>query len=100
MKRVSLGLGIGVVVGFLVSKKIKSDALSPENALKKVKIAVKEEHNVSGSWIHMKPETIERFGLKYSAYRGGLTSPTNDGVVQYEFLADTKTGVLLSLEQM
>lgn len=48
----------------------------------------------------MQPESVDRFGLSYTAYRGGLTSSTVDGPVQYEFIADIKTGVLLDLTQV
>lgn len=100
MKRVSIGLGIGLLIGVLASKACKSDKLSPEQALNKVKATVKQEYIINGSWIHMQPESVDRFGLTYTAYRGGLTSSTVDGPVQYEFIADIKTGVLLDLTQV
>lgn len=100
MKRLTLGVGIGVVIGILASKACKSEQLSPEHVLKKVKAVVKQEYIINGSWIHMQPETVDHVGLTYQAYRGGLTSSTVDGPVQYEFIADVKSGVLLNLTQI
>ncbi|WP_353625884.1 hypothetical protein [Bacillus sp. JCM 19041] len=37
MKRVSLGLGIGILIGVLASRACKADKLSPEQVLKKSK---------------------------------------------------------------
>ncbi|MGN7287001.1 hypothetical protein ACTHP3_18915 [Shouchella rhizosphaerae] len=100
MKRLSLGLGVGVLIGVLASKAWKQEQLTPEAVLKRVKATVQQEYMISGSWIHMQPESITRFGLPYEAYRGGITSSTTDGPVQYEFLADVKTGVLLDLQEI
>ncbi|MFS0787554.1 hypothetical protein ABC345_14355 [Shouchella sp. 1P09AA] len=100
MKRLSIGIGVGVLIGVLASRACQSDEMKPETVLKKVKAVVKQEYIIHGSWIHMQPETITHLGLTYQAYRGGLTSSTVDGPVQYEFVADINSGVLLKLEQI
>ncbi len=100
LKRFSIGIGVGVLIGVLASKACQTTELKPEQVLKKVKAVVKQEYIINGSWIHMQSETVEHLGLTYQVYRGGLTSSTVDGPVQYEFVADVESGVLLKLDQI
>lgn len=65
----------------------------------KAKATVATQHTISGSWIHMNPETVERYGLQYEVYRGGMSTSTPDGTVQFEFIVETKNGTLLEFIQ-
>lgn len=98
IKRFIAGLGLGLAVGYLLRPTIGCDRITPERALKEVKKTVARTHVISGSWIHMLPETIERNHISYDIYRGGLSTTTEEGTVQYEFLVDTKTGTLIDLQ--
>lgn len=99
MKKLSFGLGIGFALGYFLRPTISKERISPEKALKKAKATAAAQHTISGSWIHMNPETVERFGLQYEVYRGGMSTSTPDGTVQFEFIVETKNGTLLELIQ-
>jgi predicted small secreted protein len=98
IKRFVAGLGIGLAAGYLLGPTLKCEKISPEKALKEVKKAVSQTYAISGSWIHMIPETVERNNISYTVYRGGLSTTTKEGTNQYEFIVDTKSGTLLDLQ--
>ncbi|MDE5415863.1 PepSY domain-containing protein [Alkalihalobacterium chitinilyticum] len=100
MKRFALGIGVGLVAGLLLRSKIGQDLIAPERALKQVKNKLSHSFNVTGSWIHMIPETWNKNQLEYTVYRGGLTASTeNDENLQYDFIVDAKTGTILDVNQ-
>ena len=70
---------------------------SPEKILAHVKERVKKNGKISGSWIVMKPEVYEKNEVTYEVYRGGITRNANGKREQFEFVADSKTGILLEL---
>ncbi len=45
----------------------------------------------------MMPDTIERHSIPYEVYHGGLTTSTDSGTVQYDFVVDTKSGLILEM---
>src|SRR5690625_3813338 len=100
IKRTVLAIGLGVAIGYFSKTQIdKFQKTTPENALKHAKEAFKKQGPISGSWIYMKPEEVEKNGLKYMAYRGGITR-TIDGVKkQYEFYTDIDTGAIIGSVQ-
>ncbi|WP_227936554.1 PepSY domain-containing protein [Alkalihalobacillus deserti] len=98
LKRFVAGLGLGLAAGYFLSPSLKSGKISPEKALKEIKKTVSRTYAISGSWIHMIPETVELNQISYSVYRGGISTTNEVGTTQYEFLADTKTGALLDLQ--
>lgn len=91
-----LAAGLGVALGFLVKQQLdENQQSSPENALKNAKEAFKEQGPISGSWIYMKPEVVDKDGLTYTAYRGGVTRKLDGTNKQFEFLADAETGTII-----
>lgn len=98
MKRFVVGLGIGLAAGYLLRPQMEADKITPERALREVKKIMSQNHTISGSWIHMLPETIEKNNITYEVYRGGITTTEEDETVQHEFFVDAKTGTLLQLE--
>ncbi len=98
IKRFVVGVGLGLAVGYFLRPTIERERMTPERALKEVKKTVARTHAISGSWIHMLPETIERNHITYDVYRGGLSTTTEAGTVQYDFFVDTKTGTLIDLQ--
>ncbi|HET7579879.1 MAG TPA: PepSY domain-containing protein [Bacillales bacterium] len=94
-KKSFLAAGAGVLGGYLLQKQLEGNGISPEKALKSVKETVGKRHTIDGSWVHMQPETVERYGLDYNTYRGGITVSTDNQVKHYQFLVDAETGTVL-----
>ncbi|WP_209124045.1 PepSY domain-containing protein [Alkalihalobacillus sp. BA299] len=100
MKRFAIGIGVGLAAGLLLRSKLEQDLISPEKALKQVKNKLSHSFNVTGSWIHMIPETWDKNQLEYTVYRGGVTASTeHDKSLQYDFIVDAKTGTILDVTQ-
>lgn len=96
-KTSALLFGVGTAFGFLVTQQlIKRQKTSPELALNQAKETFKKQGPISGSWIYMKPEEVEKNGLLYTAYRGGVTRNIDGESKQYEFYADADTGTIVS----
>jgi|SRR5699024_6646938 predicted small secreted protein len=95
-KQVALAFGLGALLGYLAKQQMELyQKITPEKALKLAKETFKQNGPIHGSWIYMKPEEIERNGLFYHVYRGGITRLENDIHKQYEFYVDTDTGALI-----
>lgn len=97
-KNTIIALGAGIIIGFLLKRQLdQQKQMTPEKALERAKEAFKRQGSISGSWIYMKPEEIEKNGLLYQAYRGGITRKAADQEKskQYEFLIDANYGVII-----
>ncbi|MBU8905244.1 PepSY domain-containing protein [Desertibacillus haloalkaliphilus] len=99
MRKLAIGVGIGLAAGLLIRSNMPtSENLTPEKALKLAKKTLANNVNITGSWIHMIPESLEKNNLNYTVYRGGITTSDQDDTLQYDFLVDAKTGTILELE--
>ncbi|WP_047981549.1 PepSY domain-containing protein [Ornithinibacillus contaminans] len=97
-KKTVLAAGVGFAAGFITKQQIEQyQKITPEKALKIVKETFKKQGPISGSWIYMKPESITKNGLQYTAYRGGVTRNINGETVQFEFYADAETGAVIDV---
>lgn len=95
-KNVVLALILGTVVGFFIRETVQTQSkLSPDKALKKAKDIFKSSGPINGSWIYMKPEKLEKNGLVYETYRGGISRNIDGDNKQYDFYIDTKSGVII-----
>src|SRR5699024_1255968 len=91
-----LAICVGAVIGFVAKNQLDQyQKVSPERALKQAKDIFRRKGPISGSWIYMKPETVEKNGLEYEAYRGGVTRNIDGENKQYEFYADVETGAVI-----
>ncbi|WP_269411960.1 PepSY domain-containing protein [Lentibacillus daqui] len=96
MKKAVLATGLGVAVGYLARQQMEQiQKITPEKALKQAKEAFKRQGPISGSWIYMKPESVEKNGLTYQAYRGGITRNIDGENKPYEFHVDLETGAVI-----
>ncbi|MCM3739366.1 PepSY domain-containing protein [Oceanobacillus luteolus] len=92
-----LAAGIGFAVGYLLRDQLEQkQQITPEKALSNAKEAFKRTGPISGSWIYMKPEEVEKNGLVYQAYRGGITRNIDGNNKQYEFYVDVETGGIIA----
>ena|SRR5690625_901995 len=99
-KRTILAVGVGIAIGYFAKRQMDHfQRITPEKALKNAKETFKKQGPISGSWIYMKPEEVEKDGLKYMAYRGGITRNIDGENKQYEFYADTETGSIIGYVQ-
>src|SRR5699024_10808644 len=95
-----LAAGLGFAVGYLVKTQLSTtQKITPEKALSNAKEAFKRNGPISGSWIYMKPEEIEKNGLLYNAYRGGITRNIDGENKQYEFYVDIDSGGVIGSVQ-
>lgn len=93
-------VGLGVAIGYLLKQQVNyHQKITPEKALEYAKEAFKKQGPISGSWIYMKPEEVEKNGLLYTAYRGGVTRNVDGENNQYEFYADIETGAVIGAVQ-
>ncbi|MEN1968174.1 PepSY domain-containing protein [Lentibacillus sp. N15] len=100
MKKTILAAGLGVAVGYFAKQQIdQMQKVTPEKALKQAKETFKRQGPISGSWIYMKPEAIEKNGLTYHAYRGGVTRNIDGENKQFEFHVDVDTGAVIDSVQ-
>lgn len=95
-----LGLGIGAAVGFLAKEQLDAKkTLSPDKALQLAKETFQKNGPINGSWIYMKPETIERNGLTYHTYRGGISRNIDGENKQYDYYIDIETGAIIDVAE-
>lgn len=96
MRRTIFAVGLGVIAGFLIKQQLDEYTnITPEKALENAKEAFKKQGPISGSWIYMKPEEVEKNGLTYTTYRGGITRNLDGESKQYEFHTDVETGAVI-----
>jgi predicted small secreted protein len=95
-RNIVLALSLGFAAGYLLKSQMdEKQQVTPEKALSNAKEAFKKSGPISGSWIYMKPEEVEKNGLLYQAYRGGITRSTGGTHKQYEFYVDAETGAVV-----
>lgn len=95
-----LAFGAGIVVGYIAKQQMdKYQETTPEAVLERVKDTFRKSGPISGSWIYMKPEQIEKNSLTYTVYRGGITRNIDGENKQFEFYADVKTGMVIDAIQ-
>lgn len=98
-KSLVAGLGLGFAAGYLVANKVQEQShISSEKALHMAKQALSHKGEITGSWVHMVPETFEKYDISYEVYRGGLTTMIDDIQERFEFLVDAKTGSVLEVK--
>ena len=97
LKRFMIGVGIGIAAGLLIRNQLEREFIAPEKALKLVKKNLSHSFQLTGSWIHMLPESFNKNELEYTVYRGGVTAASGDKNLQYDFVVDAKSGTLLEL---
>lgn len=93
-----LGLLVGSVSSVLAyqvtQKKVNA---SPEKSLQRVKSAFQQHYTVTGSWIHLKPETLVREKIETSIYNAGLTVKDEDKIRSFALQLDASTGAVISI---
>lgn len=95
-----LGIGIGAAIGYLAKEQLDTrKTLSPEKALQRAKETFQKNGPINGSWIYMKPEKIEKNGLTYTTYRGGISRNIDGENKQYDYYIDVETGAIIDVAE-
>lgn len=95
-----LTLGTSGILGFLAGKLFGQRTITADQILKVIRDDFKREGQVTGSWINQKKIPYQRFAVRTDAYEGGITRLEDNVPVDYQFIADAKTGSLLSLKRI
>lgn len=95
-------LGCGIVIGgamgcLLYDAYQRRQCPDGMDVLNQVKAYFQDQGPIEGSWMELKPVTINRYGQSQEVYYGGISRKENDKIVQYEFMADTLTGQILTI---
>ncbi|KHE71050.1 PepSY domain-containing protein [Halobacillus sp. BBL2006] len=99
-KKVAIAAGVGALAGYVVKEQLGSNqSVTPEKALKIAKEAFKKQGPISGSWIYMKPEELNKNGINYDVYRGGISKNQDGETSQFEFYIDTETGTIVDVAE-
>src|SRR5690625_5444924 len=85
-RNIVLAAGLGLAVGYLAKQQVNHyQKVTPEKALNQAKEAFKKKGPISGSWIYMKPEEVEKNGLLYEAYRDRKSTRLNSSHVAISY---------------
>lgn len=96
-RKVFLAASIGFIVGFVLRDQLEERKMTPEKALKIAKETFRNNWPINSSWIYAKPERIEKNGLTYETYRGGITRNIDGKNEQFGFYIDIETGAIIDL---
>lgn|SRR5690625_4296339 len=98
-RNVLLAAGLGFAIGFLLKEQLDEyKKLTPEKALQYAKDTFQKNGPINGSWIYMKPERLEKNGLVYHTYRGGISRNIDGENKQYDFYIDIDTGAIIETQ--
>ncbi|WP_146622346.1 hypothetical protein [Enterococcus florum] len=78
----------------------KQQNMSPDDILTQVKKAFLAEGPIEGSWISFETKPMRKFAIKMNGVEGGITRLEDGKLVSYEFLADAKTGAVLTIDRL
>lgn len=98
-KKVVLATGLGIAIGYLLKEQLaESKQITPEKALQYAKDSFQKNGPINGSWIYIKPEKIDKNGLTYNTYRGGISRNVDGENKQFDFYVDIATGAIIDAE--
>ena len=94
-----IGASLGFIIGYLIGDQLDYfQKLTPERALQYAKETFQKNGPINGSWIYMKPEKIEKNGLTYNTYRGGISRNIDGENHQSDFYIDIETGAIIDVK--
>jgi predicted small secreted protein len=99
LKRVLIGLGIGIAGGLYLQKKLSSQYIPAEKALKTIKPVFLSYGNVTGTWIHSEPKWVNLPEYEGDIYEGGFTVVEADNQTSnYSFIINAINGELITAQ--
>lgn len=91
-----LALG-GSVAALALDAWLTNQAVTGQDVLAQVKEEFEKKGPIEGSWVEMNPRSTQRFGQEQLVIFGGISRKEDGHLVQYEFIADAKSGNIISL---
>ncbi len=92
---------IGGLMGIFITRVFGGGfRLNPDMILEQVKAQFRHESPIAGSWIEKHAVPFQKFAVKTQVYYGGITRYEDDQLVQYQFIADAKTGSVLDIHRL
>ncbi|MFC6259643.1 PepSY domain-containing protein [Levilactobacillus fujinensis] len=92
---------LGGLMGIFITRLFGGfSRLDPDNILDQVKRQFRQETPIEGAWIEKHAVPFQKFAVKTEAYYGGITRYEDDQLVQYQFIADAKTGSVLDIHRL
>ncbi|KRK97907.1 hypothetical protein FD04_GL000880 [Secundilactobacillus odoratitofui DSM 19909 = JCM 15043] len=100
-QQLSLLSSLSLLFGFLMGKSVQHrEYLTADAILASVKQAFRREATIEGAWINQRPKRHAQFAIHTMVYTGGLSRYEDGQLVQYEFMADAKTGSILKINRL
>ncbi|TCP26662.1 putative small secreted protein [Scopulibacillus darangshiensis] len=99
LREIACGFAAGLAGGYLLQKAFNNKRLSSEQALQHVKKAAKGILDIDGAWIYLSSQDMNKNGLSYKVYKGGLTAKDEQNIHHYDFIVDASTGTVLELSE-
>jgi len=92
---------LGTIMGVFITRLFKGAThLDPDEILNRVKRQFRQESPIEGSWIEHQMVPFQKFAVKTRVYYGGITRYEDHQLVQYQFIADAKTGSVLDIHRL
>lgn len=99
--QLSLGGVLGGIMGIFITRLFNGlTHLDPDTILEHVKRQFRQESPIEGAWIERQTVPFQKFAVKTRVYYGGITRYEDDQLVQYQFIADAKTGSVLDIHRL
>src|SRR5699024_7090097 len=89
---------LSFVAGFLTKSILDDKNLSPEKALEIAKEEFNQNGPISGFWIYMTLETLDKNDLIYDVYSVGIKCHIDGYNVEFVFYTDINTGSIIEFE--
>ncbi|HWO96349.1 MAG TPA: peptidase [Bacillus sp. (in: firmicutes)] len=92
----------GFAIGFTATYAIRQtqSSLSSNEALHIVKQAFKQNGTIDGSWIHTTTKILQKHGMVFEGFNGGIVRTINNEQEHFEFFIDRKSGAILELNKL
>jgi predicted small secreted protein len=97
-KNVITGFAAGFAAAYAIQQKRSS--LSSDEALQIVKQAFKQNGSIDGSWIHTTTKILQKHGMAFEGFNGGISRTVDHEQEHYEFFIDRKSGAILELNKL
>lgn len=92
---------LGGVMGVFITQLFNGmSRLDPDTILDQVKHQFRQESPIAGGWIEHHAVPFQKFAVKTRVYYGGINRYEDQKLVQYQFIADAKTGSILDIHRL